>query len=92
MIDQLNAAYVNVWVLARELEQLARDEHLGEDARRIAAAALADYQYPVDSQIRSATGALRRQLAANDLMHGSEPAEETYLQFLRGEQESSPRR
>jgi len=78
VIELLNDRFVNVWTVIEELERLKRDGR-GE-LHDFAASLLADYQYPVDTQIRSADGRLLRQVATNDLIGAS--MTEAYLAFL----------
>jgi len=83
VIHHLNVSFVNAWTVIEELETLKSDDDVDPALREFASKVLANYKYPVDSQIRASDGALVRQIAANDLMSGDMVA--SYLAFLRGE-------
>jgi hypothetical protein len=85
VIEHLNQEFVNVWTVTEELEKRSRDAEGDPAVRAFAAALLADYQYPVDTQLRAPDGSLLRQLAANDLMNDAQHRDmgAIYLEFLR---------
>ncbi len=87
MIELLNARFANAWVLARDLEALRDDASAPAELRALARALRADYQYPVDTQIRAADGRLLEQMSAHDLLFGEPPlwtdGSQDYLELLR---------
>lgn len=82
MIELLESDYVNTWTVIEELQSLKSDSTIDTEVRSLAERIHADYQYPVDSQLRAPDGTLLRQLAANDLMGSDMDAR--YVEFLRG--------
>jgi hypothetical protein len=81
VLERLESGFVNTWTVIEELQSLKSDPSIDPEVRAFAERVHADYQYPVDSQLRAQDGSLLRQLAANDLM-GSD-MEARYLEFLR---------
>jgi hypothetical protein len=73
---------VNCWILAKDLEALAKDERQPPALRAFAAAAHGRYQYPVDSQLYAPDGRFLAQLAANDLFHPYADPNQAYAAFL----------
>jgi hypothetical protein len=82
VIELVNDRFVNVWTVIEELERLKGDAAGDPELREFATTLLADYKYPVDSQLRAPDGALVRQVAANDLMAAGAGMDRAYLEFL----------
>ena len=78
IIDLLNDSFINVWVLAKDLEPLARQASSPE-VRDWLARLQADYTYPVDSIVYAPDGRRLVSVPANELI-GHRHAE--YLRFL----------
>ena len=81
IIETLNTHFVNVWILAKSLEPMAREA--ASPAVRIWAAKLRDdYTYPVDSILYTHDGRKLAEVSTNSLIKGRK-MHQGYLRFLR---------
>ena len=88
IVDLLNSEFVNSWMLLSDLER--PDYSAATDAgRRLAKIALKEYDYPVETQVYSATGRVLEQLQYNALLE-VDPDERSrlYLECLTRSLES----
>ena len=74
----LNEAFINVWILAKDLEPLA-GQASSPEVRKWAARLRSDYTYPVDSIVYAPDGRKLVNAPANEL-RGDRNAK--YLRFL----------
>ncbi len=81
VLDLLSKEFVNCWILAEDLEAIAKDESQPENVRAAAKVAFERYKYPVDSQMMTADGKLLSQAATNDIM--SPDMDALYLAALK---------
>ncbi len=67
VLDLLDREFINCWILAKDLEAIAKSDAQQAAVRTAAAAARKRYDYPVDTQIMRPDGAPLSHVGANDL-------------------------